>query len=119
MRRKYILSILILCIKLLILLNTSLNAQLFLANRNPIKLEKLKFYKGIIDDPIHINIEDIIWKSINVPHTWNNIDENLGEDYYRGEVLYYTSFSFNKEDRGKRHFIRPLIKQISNTKKQI
>lgn len=45
------------------------------------------------------------WKTVTVPHTWNNLDgQDGGNDYYRGTGWYRRTLDFEKED-GKVYYL--------------
>lgn len=45
------------------------------------------------------------WKTVTVPHTWNNLDgQDGGNDYYRGVGWYRRTLDFEKED-GKVYYL--------------
>lgn len=54
-----------------------------------------KFYKGRNENAYLNNFDDSLWKTVNIPHTWNNIDGQDGTkgggkdikvtDYFRGD----------------------------------
>ncbi|MFT3824791.1 MAG: glycoside hydrolase family 2 TIM barrel-domain containing protein [Chitinophagaceae bacterium] len=46
------------------------------------------------------------WKEVDLPHTWNATDMQLGKDFYEGEAIYRKEYVFGNELKGKRIFIR-------------
>ncbi|MEP3836429.1 MAG: glycoside hydrolase family 2 TIM barrel-domain containing protein [Algibacter sp.] len=69
-----------------------------------------EFYKGDLDlsnSSISLNKNDANWKTINIPHTWNNID--VTDDtpgYYRGVGWYKKSvFIEAEENKNNKTFI--------------
>lgn len=75
-----------------------------------------KFYKGKNENAYQNNFNDSLWESINIPHTWNNIDgqdgtKNGGKDikvtdYFRGDGWYRKWITLNNEDKGKQIYLR-------------
>lgn len=50
--------------------------------------------------------DDSSWETVNVPHTWNNLDaQDGGSDYKRGAGWYRKEFQWKSEYEGKRIFI--------------
>ena len=56
-----------------------------------------KFYKGRMDNAFAKAFDDASWATVNIPHTWNNIDGQNGTvggkdindtDYFRGDGWY-------------------------------
>lgn len=52
------------------------------------------------------NNTDTSWKSVTIPHTWNNVDMQAGKDFYAGPAFYEKQFFADKKLEGKRIFIR-------------
>ncbi|WP_410222161.1 glycoside hydrolase family 2 TIM barrel-domain containing protein [Pedobacter sp.] len=46
------------------------------------------------------------WQNVNLPHTWNAVDMQTGNNFYEGEALYEKSYVFDEKLKGKRIFIR-------------
>ncbi|HOV83784.1 MAG TPA: glycoside hydrolase family 2 TIM barrel-domain containing protein [Paludibacteraceae bacterium] len=61
-----------------------------------------KFTKETIEGAESINFNDDLWENIQLPHTWNNLDGQDGENnYYRGTTWYrkfFTVSSSHKEE---------------------
>lgn len=49
-----------------------------------------KFYRGDIPDAQLLTIDDSRWETVVLPHTWNNLDGQDGNGYYRGAGWYRT-----------------------------
>jgi len=49
---------------------------------------------------------DHSWQSVNIPHTWNNLDAQSGEGFYRGTSWYRKSLQFDQPIENKRAFLR-------------
>lgn len=84
-----------------------------------------KFYKGYIENGFSADIDDSDWETVNIGHTWNNIDGQDGKfgnkdindtDYFRGDGWYRKNIFFEKEDREKLIFLRF---QGANTKTDV
>jgi len=52
------------------------------------------------DDPDHS------WQNVTIPHTWNNLDAQSGEGFYRGTAWYRRSLKFDQPLKNKRVFVR-------------
>ncbi len=65
-----------------------------------------KFSKGDIAGASEINFNDKNWKTVCLPHTWNNLDGQDGGTYYRGPAWYRKTFKIDKELSSKKIFIR-------------
>ena len=54
-----------------------------------------------------LEFDDSAWQSINLPHTWNNLDgQDGGNDYYRGPAWYRRKLAIKSSDAGKSFFLR-------------
>jgi beta-galactosidase len=53
------------------------------------------------------NFDDSSWQSVNLPHTWNNLDgEDGGNDYYRGPAWYRRHLTLDSSMQGKSLFLQ-------------
>ena len=69
--------------------------------------ESWKFFKGDPADAHLRDYSDTGWETVQLPHTWNNIDgQDGGDDYYRGIGWYRKTTTFIAEDSTKKIFIR-------------
>ena len=66
-----------------------------------------KFYSA---DNVHgpqMGFDDAAWKSVTVPHTWNNLDgEDGGGNYHRGAAWYRRHLKLDASLKGKRFYIQ-------------
>ena len=61
-------------------------------------------FKKAVEFPKTVNEE---WQSVNIPHTWNNIDmQTLRNDFYAGEAYYKKTYTPDASLKGKRLFLR-------------
>lgn len=74
-----------------------------------------KFFKGSVDDGASVTLNDSEWETVNLGHTWNNIDGQDGTpnakdindtDYFRGDGWYRKHMSFEKSDADKNIYLR-------------
>lgn len=74
-----------------------------------------RFYKGTSDNAFLPSFDDRTWETVNIPHTWNNIDGQDGTpggkdirdaNYFRGDGWYRKRFVLNEDDKDKLLFIR-------------
>ncbi len=66
-----------------------------------------KFHKGDTPQAYVLSLDDAQWKTVCLPHTWNNLDgEDGGNNYYRGPAWYRKTFLLPKNYSGKRVFVR-------------
>lgn len=68
--------------------------------------ESWKFSKVDSNENYKATFSDVDWKSVTIPHTWNNedaVDETPG--YYRGACWYRRNFIIGKEALDKKVFI--------------
>jgi beta-galactosidase len=53
------------------------------------------------------NFDDSTWATVNLPHTWNNLDGQSGSgNYYRGIGWYRTHYTVDKAFAGRRLFLK-------------
>ncbi|MEI9960823.1 MAG: hypothetical protein WDM76_06725 [Limisphaerales bacterium] len=53
------------------------------------------------------DFNDSVWSSVNLPHTWNNLDgQDGGNDYHRGIGWYRTHLKIGKGDKGRQFFLK-------------
>lgn len=56
---------------------------------------------------VEVITEEVNYDTVNVPHTWNNLDgQDGGGDYYRGRCLYQKSFMIAKKPKNKKMYIQ-------------
>ncbi|HEY5585747.1 MAG TPA: glycoside hydrolase family 2 TIM barrel-domain containing protein [Ruminiclostridium sp.] len=66
-----------------------------------------KFYKGILNGSEKEVFDDTKWDSIDLPHTWNNLDgQDGGGDFYRGDGWYRKHFTVNECQFGKKVYVQ-------------
>ncbi len=66
-----------------------------------------KFAKSDIPNAKEVGFDDSSWETIELPHTWNNIDgQDGGGDYYRGIGWYRKQYNFLSEFSDKKIFIK-------------
>src|SRR5437763_9427548 len=54
-----------------------------------------------------VTFNDSTWSSVNLPHTWNNLDgQDGGNNYYRGIGWYRRHLALSSKMKNKRVFIR-------------
>src|SRR5437879_10911912 len=54
-----------------------------------------------------VTFDDSSWQTVNLPHTWNNLDgQDGGNDYHRGPGWYRRKLSIKSGDAGKSFFLR-------------
>lgn len=84
-----------------------------------------KFHKGQLHNGFSSQLDDSGWETVNLGHTWNNIDGQDGKpnnknindtDYYRGDGWYRKHLFINSTDSDKKIFLRF---QGANTKTQV
>ncbi|HLR38288.1 MAG TPA: hypothetical protein VK084_09590, partial [Chitinophagaceae bacterium] len=93
-----------LIVLLLVVINFPLMAQTS-SGREVLALDKdWKFYKGAIDE--NTNQEALQWKSVNLPHTWNNIDMQQDSVYYEGDAWYKKEIYIPAKDSNRRLFLK-------------
>jgi len=83
-------------------------STLYADNRETIEFnESWKFFKGDPADAHLMDYPDTSWETIQLPHTWNNIDgQDGGGDYYRGIGWYRKNRTFIAVDSTKKIYIR-------------
>jgi beta-galactosidase len=80
-----------------------LNAQRQTVNIN----QNWKFGSSTELTVMNSSFNDSGWESINLPHTWNNLDgQDGGNNYYRGVKWYRKQLTIPTEWSGKKVFIR-------------
>lgn len=74
-----------------------------------------KFYKGYVENGSSLSLNDCNWETVQLGHTWNNIDGQDGKpnnrdindtDYYRGDGWYRKHITFDESDKNKLLFLR-------------
>lgn len=84
-----------------------------------------KFHKGYIADGYSAELDDSKWETVNIGHTWNNIDGQDGKagnkdindtDYFRGDGWYRKNLFFENADKEKLIYLRF---QGANTKTDV
>lgn len=66
-----------------------------------------RFYGGSIDGVESENFDVSKWDSINLPHTWNNLDgQDGGGDFRRGDSWYRNHFTVDQAYRSKKVYIQ-------------
>jgi beta-galactosidase len=79
-----------------------------LSNRTVINLDtSWKFNRADVAGAQNVSFIDAAWTSINLPHTWNNLDgQDGGGNYYRGIGWYRKHFTINSSYSGRNFFVR-------------
>lgn len=84
-----------------------------------------KFHKGYIEKGYSAELNDSKWETVNIGHTWNNIDGQDGKignqdindtDYFRGDGWYRKKIHFDSSDCEQLIYLRF---QGSNTKTEV
>lgn len=66
-----------------------------------------RFSLGEYDDAESVAFDDGGWESIDLPHTWNNLDgQDGGDDYHRGAGWYRRRLAFPTDAGKRRYFLR-------------
>ena len=66
-----------------------------------------RFYRGDVANAQALSYNDSTWRSLNLPHTWNNLDgQDGGNNYYRGVAWYRQHFAIPASDSGKQMFLQ-------------
>lgn len=66
-----------------------------------------KFYKGDVSGAQNVSFNDSSWTSINIPHTWNNMDgQDGGNNYYRGIGWYRKHYTVSSSYSGRKFFLQ-------------
>ena len=53
-----------------------------------------------------LNPSDTSWQEVKIPHTYNNVDMQKGNDFYDGDAYYRNSYFLPEKNKDKRTFIR-------------
>ena len=77
-------------------------------NRTNIVLESgWRFIRQDVAGAQNINFDDSAWSSVNLPHTWNNLDgQDGGNNYYRGIGWYRLRHTVDSFHAGRRLFLK-------------
>ena len=102
-KQKYRRLILLLIMQLAVLAASSMAAS-----RVDIGLdEQWKFIRQDVADAAATNFDDTAWQSVNLPHTWNNLDgQTSGTPYYRGIGWYRRHLLVDAQYAGKSLFLK-------------
>jgi beta-galactosidase len=66
-----------------------------------------KFIRQDVANAEQPDFDDSSWRSVTLPHTWNNLDgEDGGSNYYRGPGWYRRHVTLGSEEQGKSLFLR-------------
>lgn len=66
-----------------------------------------RFVRQDVEGAQEMNFDDANWESINLPHTWNNLDgQDGGTNYYRGIGWYRKHFNADKAFAGRELFLK-------------
>ena len=65
-----------------------------------------KFIQGDISDAQVATFDDSDWSSVILPHTWNNIDGEHDETYYRGVSWYRLHYTVPTTYEGQRLYLQ-------------
>ncbi len=66
-----------------------------------------KFVKGGAIDCNKVQYDDSAWATLDLPHTWNNLDgQDGGSNYYRGTGWYRKHFLIGSEYKNKQLYIQ-------------
>jgi len=58
-------------------------------------------------DAAATNFDDVAWQTVNLPHTWNNLDgQTSGTPYYRGIGCYRRHLLVDAKYAGKSLFLK-------------
>ena len=69
--------------------------------------EQWKFIRQDVPDAAATNLDDAAWQSVNLPHTWNNLDgQTSGTPYYRGIGWYRHHLLVDAKYGGKSLFLK-------------
>src|ERR1035438_6138882 len=87
---------------------TTLAGRTMAAPRLDISLdEQWKFIRQDVSDAAATNLDDAAWQSVNLPHTWNNLDgQTSGTPYYRGTGWYRRHLRVDAQYAGKSLFLK-------------
>ncbi len=66
-----------------------------------------RFIREDIEEAYKTDYNDSEWQSIDIPHTWNNLDgQDGGRNYYRGVGWYRKKFNIDEPYKDKRFYIQ-------------
>lgn len=66
-----------------------------------------RFLRSDADGAQEITFDDANWTSVNLPHTWNNLDgEDGGSNYYRGPGWYRKHLTLDNSYAGRQLFLK-------------
>ena len=69
--------------------------------------EQWKFIRQDVAGAESPGFDDAAWQTVNLPHTWNNMDgQDGGNDYYRGVGWYRRHLKVNSQYAGKSLFLK-------------
>lgn len=68
--------------------------------------EQWEFKKGEKDYEKSTGFVDRDWEQVDIPHSYNKEDMQLGRDFYTGDAFYKKELFAKKEWKGKRLFLR-------------
>src|SRR5215475_4944163 len=69
--------------------------------------EGWRFVRMDVDGAQEAKVDDVKWESVNLPHTWNNLDgQDGGTNYYRGPGWYRKSYKVDSAFAGRRLFLK-------------
>jgi beta-galactosidase len=80
-----------------------LGIEAFVSPRVALNLDAgWKFIRKDVDGAQQPDFDDSGWDSVNLPHTWNNLDgEDGGDNYYRGPAWYRRHLTIGSDLQGK------------------
>ncbi|MBN2036723.1 MAG: beta galactosidase jelly roll domain-containing protein [Chitinispirillaceae bacterium] len=66
-----------------------------------------KFHRSEVSGAQNVSFDDASWASIDLPHTWNNLDgQDGGGNYYRGTGWYRKHFTISSSYADRNLFLR-------------
>src|SRR5262249_62087219 len=66
-----------------------------------------KFIRTNVPGAQQIDFDDSAWSTVDVPHTWNNLDgQDGGNNYYRGIGWYRKHVTIAPDQAGKEFFLK-------------
>ena len=69
--------------------------------------EGWRFIRMDVEGAPAARFDDASWESINLPHTWNNLDgQDGGTNYYRGPGWYRKRYTIDRAYEGRRLFLK-------------
>ena len=69
--------------------------------------EQWKFIRQDVAGAETVGFDDSSWQTVNLPHTWNNLDgQDGGNDYYRGVGWYRRHLAVDARQAGKSLFLK-------------